>query len=433
MIIAYLTSQYARASDTFIRAEVIELRRRGHTVHTFSIRPTDHDQVISEEVRAEQSQTDYILSHRPAGLLAAAGAHALRSPGRFLAAFGLAMKTRPAGLKSLIWQTAYIVEAAYLGGRLKRLGVQHIHNHIAENSATVAMLAAAMAGITYSTVVHGPQVFYAPVRWALGEKIARSAFTTCISHFGRSQCMAFSAVEHWPKIHVVRCGLDDRFLTQQPPLISARPRLVCIARLSPEKGMPVLIDAASLVKAKGHRFELTIVGDGPMRAELTKMIEQRGLGEQVKLAGWQDSEAVRQHLIESRAMVIGSFAEGLPVVIMESLALGRPAIATDIAGVSELVQTGQTGWLVPAGSAEELAAAMIEAISAEPDRLDALGRCGAQQVRRRHDIRKEVDKLEVLLGEAVGEEPVAAPAVVEGHDSAEPLATVGDATAAASR
>ena len=190
MNIAYITSIYARASDTFIRNEVIALRQRGHTVHTYSIRKAEEDQHVSDEVRREQASTDYLLSHGAAPLLGAFLAAALGAPGALLRAARLAWAIRTPGLRGSILALVYLIEAAYLARSLKQRGVQLLHNHIAENSATVAMLASSLSGIPFSMTVHGPGIFYNPHKWALAAKIKRAAFTVCITSFCKSQCLS---------------------------------------------------------------------------------------------------------------------------------------------------------------------------------------------------------------------------------------------------
>jgi colanic acid/amylovoran biosynthesis glycosyltransferase len=166
--------------------------------------------------------------------------------------------------------------------------------------------------------------------------------------------------------------------------IPALPRLSCVARLSAQKGLPLLVDAAALVHQRGQNFHLTLVGDGDMRGEIEAMIARHGLDDKITITGWCDAAGVRQHLLASRAMILPSFAEGLPVVIMEALALGRPVIVSAIAGTPELVDH-DCGWLVPAGAIEPLAAAMAAALTAPPAALEAMGAEGSRRVRVDHD------------------------------------------------
>jgi glycosyltransferase involved in cell wall biosynthesis len=265
------------------------------------------------------------------------------------------------------------------------------------NSATVCMLSAHLADIRYSMTVHGPHVFYEPMHWALPLKIERSAFTVCISNFTRSQCMAFVSPEVWPRLRVVRCGVDASLLDQPFTPVPESRRFLTIGRLSREKGQAVLIEAVAQLRSEGVPVELVIIGDGPARSEIEEMIEHQNLKDCVSMEGWQTSEQIIRQLSEVRSLVLASFAEGLPVVIMEALASYRPVIATQIAGVPELVAEGVNGWLVPSGSVNALADAMRQALHCPVERLTEMGRAGHDAVCRLHDRRKEVDKLEQLF------------------------------------
>ena len=409
MTIAYLTSLYARASDTFIRGEVAQLRALGHTVHTFSIRRPGAEEMVSDEVRRERAATEDILEAGGFRLAMAPLRELARSPRRFLRAAALAAKVGTPGIKGRLWPLLYLVEASYLAGRLRAKGVRHLHNHLGRNSAAVAMIASELAAIPHSLTVHGPTEFDEPAALALGEKVKRSAFTVAISAYGRSQLCRWSASGDWPKVRVVHCGVDPSFLRTPPSPPAEAPRLVTVGRLAEQKGQSVLIEAAALLRDRGIPFELTIVGDGPMRGAIERQVAESGLGDRVVLAGWRDAAGVRQALLESRVMVLPSFAEGLPVVLMEAMALGRPVVATYVAGIPELVRPGLEGWLVPPGSAEALADAMADALAADSETLAAMGRAGAQRVARRHDPAVEAAKLAALIANPPNSSPITAP------------------------
>ena len=392
-ILGYLTSAYARASDTFIRGEVRQLRAIGFTVHTFSIRRAEAEQLVGEDVRREQASTEYLLDGNKRRLLRGALRTAFASPRALFRALALAQRCSAPGIKARIWYLAYLIEAAYLAGRLRAKGVQHLHNHIGENSATVAMLAGEIAGIPFSLTIHGPGEFDHPKEIALSEKVRRSAFVAAISSYGRSQLWRWCAAEEWGKIRIVHCGVDEDFLGHPftPPPMARR--LVSIGRLSEQKGQLVLVEAAALLKRVEPDFEIVLIGDGPMRGQLQKAITDRGLQSTVRLAGWMDSAGVREQLLLSRALVMPSFAEGLPVVMMEALALGRPVVSTSIAGIPELVKDRVNGWLVPAGSAEAMAEGMRQALEASPEQLEQMGRSGIEAVSREHNAATEAAKL----------------------------------------
>jgi glycosyltransferase involved in cell wall biosynthesis len=397
MTIAYLTSFYARASDSFIRGEVAQLRELGFTVHTFSLRRSEPDELVSEETRREHAATEFLLE---AGIrrLALAWLWALfRSPRRMLAAIQIAVRIGTPGLKGRMLPLVYLSEAAYLAGRLQSKGVVHLHNHIGEASASVAMLTSILSGIPFSMTIHGPGEFDRPTLFGLNEKIRRASFTAAVSEFTRSQLYRWSDRDDWPKIHVVHCGLDRAFLdVVSTPIPEAR-RLVCVGRLAEQKGPLLLVEAAGRLAAEGLTFELVLVGDGPLRKPIEERIEQLALLEHVRLTGWQGTLAVRDEILRARALVLPSFAEGLPVVLMEALALGRPVISTYVAGIPELVVPGVCGWLIPAGSVEALTSAMRDALLAPLHDLERLGRAGAARAAQRHNGAIEAAKLAALI------------------------------------
>jgi glycosyltransferase involved in cell wall biosynthesis len=396
-VVAYLTSQYARASDTFIRDEVAQLRRMGFTVHTFSVRKPPGSEQLSPAIQAERARTEDLLSVGPIGLAASTAVMAFTRPGPFARAAKLALKAGSPGLKGRLWPLAYLAEAAQLGRRLVAKRVVHLHNHMGRNSAAVAMLASALTGIPYSMTVHGPSEFDLPYELALREKIGRSAFTLAISDFGRSQLMRWCRPTDWDKIHVVHCGLDAAFLGAEVTPVPDVPTVVNIGRLVPEKGQLLLVQAVAKLAAEGVAVELVLIGDGPMRKPIESAIERSGVGDRVRLAGWQTSEQIRDALRASRGMVMASFAEGLPVALMEAYALSRPVVSTTIAGVPELVRDGENGFLVPAGSVDGLADGIRRMATSPVARLTEMAAAGRQRVLERHDSIIEAGKIAALI------------------------------------
>ena len=397
-VVAYLTSLYARASDTFIRGEVAQLRRLGHVVHTFSIRRPAATEIVGEDVRRERAATEDVLHTGLFRLIGSCFRELGRSPRRFAVAFSQALRLGTPGFKGRLMPMAYLVEACWLAGRLRDRGVQHLHNHLGRNSAAVALLASTLAEIPYSMTVHGPTEFDEPRALALGLKIAGSKFTVAISDYGRSQLCRWSDPSDWSRIHVVHCGVGLEFLDEPPGPPDMNNRLLCVGRLAEQKGHLVLVEAAEILRRRGLDFEIAIVGDGPGRGRLVREIAARNLDGRVRLLGWKSSGEVRDELARSRALVMPSFAEGLPVVLMESLALGRPVVATYVAGIPELVRPGLEGWLVPAGSVELMADAMAEALASDVETLAAMGRSGADRVAERHHPAVEAAKLSELIG-----------------------------------
>ncbi len=261
------------------------------------------------------------------------------------------------------------------------------------------MLCRAIGGPTYSFTVHGPDEFDKAETIALAEKekVERAAFVVAVSSFGKSQLYRWCNQKQWSKIHVVHCGVDSEFLAQPPIAIPTEPRLVCVGRFCETKGHLLLLNAVSHLATEGLQFKLVLVGDGPLRGEIEALIVRLGLHNHVEIVGWASNAEVRRHILSSRAMVLPSFAEGLPVVFMEALALGRPVISTYIAGNPELIEPGVCGWLVPPGSVEALTVAMRAALQLPVEELEQMGRAGAQRTAQRHDAAIEAGKLAVLF------------------------------------
>lgn len=394
MKIAYLTGEYPRATDTFIQREVAGLRAAGVAVETCSIRRTGPEHHVGEEQRSEAARTFHVLeaAKHPARLVGAHLHWLLRRPGAWLRALMLAIRTAPGGARALIYQLIYFAEAAVLARHIERQGVTHLHNHIAKSSCTVAMLASEMSGIPFSFTLHGPDIFYEPIHWRLDEKIRRAGFVSCISEFCRSQAMAFCAPDHWGKLHIVHCGVDPTRYGRASRR-SGRQALF-VGRLAAVKGLPVLFDALARMGAEAP--DLAIIGDGPDRAALAAQAQDLGLADRVDFMGYRSQSVVAEMLGKCDLLILPSFAEGLPVVLMEALAAGTPVVTTQIAGIPELVRDGETGHLCPPGDADALARA-IAAVLDDPDRARALAARGRAIVERDFDSRIEAARLAALF------------------------------------
>jgi glycosyltransferase involved in cell wall biosynthesis len=395
--IAYFINDYPKVSHSFIRREIQSLERRGIDVQRIALRgwvgtlPDCDDQV-------ERSKTRYVLRAGAWGLIGPVLCVLLRSPVRFLASLRLSVKMSADSDRLLIYHLAYFAEACWLVRWLRSFSISHVHAHFGTNSTDVTMLAHALGGPSYSFTVHGPEEFLRPV--GLRTKIERSAFVVAISNFGRSQLYLWTAYLAWSKIHVVRCGLEERFYANAPLGPSVAQRLVCVGRLVESKGQLLLLKAAARLAGNGHDFELVLAGDGPARTTIEALIETYGLTRAVRVTGWISSNQVREEILASRALVLPSFSEGLPVVIMEAMALRRPVLATYVAGVPELVTHGETGWLFPAGSVDELCCAITQCLSSSAIELQRMGQAAHERVVARHSIDTEAQKLDELLRSA---------------------------------
>jgi len=402
--IAYFVNQYPKVSHSFIRREILALERLGFEVQRIALRGWDGE-LVDKEDRRERTLTRYVLEAGLSALLLALLRTLLLAPGRFLAALALALRMARRAERPLPYHLACLAEACRMLPWLQSFGATHVHAHFGTNSAEVVMLAHALGGPSYSFTVHGPEEFDKPQFLGIGEKVRRSAFVVAISSFARSQLYRWVEHAYWPKVKVVHCGLEPAFYNIAPVPPVAAPRLVSVGRLSADKGQLLLIEAARRLAAKGIHFELVLIGDGKMRAELEALIVKHALGKQVRMTGLVTTERLREEILLSRGLVLPSFAEGLPMVIMEAMALRRPVLTTCVAGIPELIQQNKSGWLIPPGSIDALTAAMEELLSRSPEELRLAGESAHARVVERHSIDIEAAKLAVLFRESCQHHP----------------------------
>lgn len=402
MRVGYLAGTYPRASDTYVREEVAALRRRGVDVRTFAVRAPDAREVAASGTEDEQRGTRYLVPGFAEDARAAA-ALALRRPGRLLSAARLAASLRTPGLRGALLPWLHLAEALRLALHCTRADVGHVHAHTSEGPAAVAMLAARLTGGTWSMTVHGPYEWDRAPSLHLDLKTADASHVVAISEFTRGQLLRWVPPATWDRVHVVRCGVAPHFLAAppRPQDGSAGPvELVCVGRLAPEKGQRVLVRALARVLADGGALppvRLRLVGDGPDREDLERLVARLGLGDVVVLDGWRSAHEVSAALLRARALVLPSLAEGLPIALMESLAVGTPAVVSSVAGVPELVEDGRNGWLVAPGDEAGLAAALRAVLTATPEVLARTAAEGAADVRRLHDVDRSAAALAGLL------------------------------------
>lgn len=400
MQIAYLFNTYPRPSHSFIRREIRALERRGLIVNRIAMRG-DRTRLVDATDIAEHDRTEHVLARGGGGggaLARTALRQLVRAPRRSLAALRLARAVARRSGQGMALHLVYLVEAAYVVRRCETLGVGHLHAHFGTNSAAVAMFAHALGGLSYSFTVHGPEEFDKPVALALAEKMRHAAFTVAISSFCKSQLCLRAEYDSWGRIHVVHCGIEPWAFAEPVPLPAGGLRLVSIGRLVEQKGQLLLVQALAAARATHPAVHLTLVGDGELRGAIEALVRAHELERHVTITGWVDEDRVRAELAAAHALVVPSFAEGLPMVVMEAMAACRPVIATHVAGIPELVQPGETGWLVPAGDAGALAGA-IRALAETPRaRLEDMGRAAQARVLARHDIDREASKLAELFG-----------------------------------
>ncbi|PZQ52663.1 MAG: colanic acid biosynthesis glycosyltransferase WcaL [Rhodovulum sulfidophilum] len=391
MRVAYLINTYPKPSQSFIRREIQALERQGVEIRRFALRD-DRAALVDPGDIAEHGRTDYILARGPARLIATLLAEGARAPARGIAALAGALRLGRRADRAYARHLVYLAEAACLARRCRAEGIAHVHAHFGTNSATVAMLAARLGGLSFSFTAHGPEEFDRPDTLALGPKIAASAFTVAVSAFGAAQLRRWVPAAAWGGIRVVHCGVEPGLFAAPAPLPAGPIRLVSVGRLVEQKGQILLVEALAEA-ARSADIHLTLVGDGELRGAIEAAVAARGLGARVAITGWVDEARVRAELAAAHALVMPSFAEGLPMVVMEAMAAARPVISTYVAGIPELVRPGETGWLVPAGDAAALADAMVALARTPRETLAAMGAAGRARVLERHDIDREAAKL----------------------------------------
>jgi glycosyltransferase involved in cell wall biosynthesis len=405
--VAYIVNQYPKVSHSFIRREILAVERRGIAVQRIAMRGWDAN-VVDPADKNELALTQHVLRGGAWLLLRSLAAMFFKAPGKFIKTFFIALSMAEASDRSTSRHWIYFAEACVVALWVLRSGARHLHAHFGTNSTDVALLASALTGIPYSFTAHGSQEIDRPLSISLKEKIEGASFVAAVCSFGRSQLYRWVGQQHWSKINVVHCGLDELFRDPPPTTYNDSATIICVGRLSAEKGQFLLLDALRRVLDAGHRCELVLAGDGDLRKALEARIAQLDLQRNVRITGWISGEEVRAEILRARALVLPSFTEGLPVVIMEAMAMSRPVIATYVGGIPELVLDGETGWLVPAGEVERLAAALQRSLTASVEQLTRMGQAGRARVLERHDVNDAAAQLAILFG--AEQEPMLRPA-----------------------
>jgi len=385
--IAYLTGRYPAISHTFILREVQALRRLGIEVSTHSIWRTSDEDLLSIDDRAEAAATQNLLPPRWMGIVRA-HVHALRTRPRATAAtLARALKLGRPGFDGRARGALWFIEAVTLWHRLERTGLTHIHAHLNGTAPTVALLVAALGNSstqqrrwTWSLTVHGPTEFYDVYGESLAEKVRDADLVIAVSEFARSQLMGLVEEEHWAKIHVVHCGVDPAvFAPTHEQRGAGTLKVLNVSRLTPPKGNAVLLEAVAQLRDRGVDAEATIVGDGIRRPTLERLANDLGIADRVRFVGALAQDRIPDELAKADVFCLPSFAEGVPVVLMEAMAMEVPVVASAVMGVPELVDHGTSGVLVPPGRADAVADALAD-LAANPERRAALGRAGRSKV-----------------------------------------------------
>ncbi|HHI68842.1 MAG TPA: colanic acid biosynthesis glycosyltransferase WcaL [Planctomycetes bacterium] len=390
--LAYLASEYPAISHTFIFREVRHLREKGFQVHTASVRKPKNLEKMTPEEKEESARTLYILSRFPWGLLKDNLLLFLSGPGRYLAMAAEAWRAHRLGRRSLVKTLAYLAEAGVLVRWLASKGVDHLHVHFANPAATAAMIGAASGRFTFSLSVHGPSVFFRTVESVLPRKLEKAHFVRCISHFCRSQVMTFLQPSHWEKLEIVRCGVNPEVFEPRKDPGGETKEILCVARVVPVKGQHLLLRACRVLAEKGISFHLTLVGGGDDLESVRDEAARLGLAEKVTLTGPVGQGEIRRYFDAAHVFALPSFAEGVPVVLMEAMSKEIPVIASRVNGIPELIEDGREGFLITPSHEEELAD-RLERLLADKALREEMGRKGREKVKALYDLDKNCEQM----------------------------------------
>lgn len=387
--LAYLVSEYPALSHTFITREIAELEKNGHTVERVSVRLPKNAAATTGDYAEEHRRTFYLLREVPRRLPLAFLRMALTNPLGVCRAVGLAVRIalrlshRPHAVG------AWLAQALVLADWMRSQRLSHVHNHFGNAAGFVALLAGETGAVDFSLSVHGPDVFNHIGEEMLALKVERSRFTRCISHFSRSQLCLLTDRVAWRRIEIVRCGVDPEAYhpRHRSSETAAFARILCVGRLVPAKGQHILLEASARLLDRGLLHHLTFVGTGPDEAELRERAARLGIAEWVTFTGGLPPEEVRKQFAQADLFVLPSFAEGIPVVLMEAMAMEIPVITTPVAGIPELVEHGKSGALVPPASADALVGAIGDYLL-HPEKWRSYGRRGRERVLTDYDLER---------------------------------------------
>jgi colanic acid/amylovoran biosynthesis glycosyltransferase len=392
MKLGYLISQYPALSHTFVLREVRALRRRGVDVCVVSVRRCDRPPAeLSADEAEEASRTFSVMGAGPWHALLANARIVCRHPIGYCRGLLYSWALSRATPKLIVMHTLYFLEAIVAGEHFERQQVTHIHTHF---SSTVLLILSRIFRVRYSLTAHGSGEFVDVVGFHLAEKVAGAAFVATVGQYGMSQVMNASDPAHWHKVVVLPLGVDvDAFTPRRPTRDPAEPfRLISVGRLTAPKGYPVLIEAVALLRQRGCNVRLTLVGEGPLRATLEQLIALRGLKDHVRLVGACNHARITEYYESSDAFVLSSFLEGVPVVLMEAMAMELPCVATWITGVPEIIEKDLEGLLVPPASAAAIAEA-VERLMQDPQAARRLGSAARRKVIAKYHLERNVERL----------------------------------------
>jgi glycosyltransferase involved in cell wall biosynthesis len=392
--VAYLVSQYPAVSHTFVLREVFALRQRGIQIDVASINDAPPRDRLTQPEALEMDRTFYVKQAGIVGALKSIVWLLLHHPSAFVRGPLTALRLARWDALRVLMCGLYCVEAAILARWMKKRSLTHLHVHFATPAATVALFLARIAPVTFSITVHGPDEFYDVPGYYLAQKVAAASFVVCISFFAESQLMKITPSKEWSKFDISRLGVDcTHFLPRASVAQSGTFEVLCVGRLVSTKGQRILIQAiGQLIQSESRALKLRLVGDGPDRADLELLVRVLRLEEHIRFEGSVNQDRIQQFYGTSDVFALASFAEGIPVVLMEAMAMEIPCIATCINGIPELIRDGVDGLLVAPADVEGMAAGIARLMD-DPALRQTLGKAGRQRVQTAYNAEGSADRL----------------------------------------
>lgn len=402
----YVLTYYPQLFATFIADEIQALEARGFEVLPVAMNTPAPSDLAGAHERAERDRTLYLKAQGAWRVSRAILRAAATSPTALARTLWRAVRTAGLDLKLALWRVFHVVEGLLVWERCRQAGVRHIHAHFGLTPATIAWLACTFANLagedcTWSFTIHGYQDFANEKEAALAPKAESAHHVVCVSDFTRSQIMRITPPRLWDKFHVVRCGIDlERFRFAPGAQRAGVPTILVVGRLSAEKGHGVLLEALGLLRQAGTEVVVEFAGDGGFRADLEAQAARLGVSDRVRFLGGLHPSEISGRLRRADVFCLPSFSEGLPVSIMEAMAIGTPVVTTHIGGIPELAVDGETALLVPAGNAARLAGALARVLGDDLLRRRIV-EAARRRVERQHSLPENARQLEALLADAV--------------------------------
>jgi colanic acid/amylovoran biosynthesis glycosyltransferase len=392
--LAYLISQYPRLTHGFLLQEVKELRSRGCDVRTYSVSVPDRPESdLSEAERDELHRTFYIKAQSFSSICKShVRVFLTRLPG-YLRGLLFAIQIAKWRPDRILYSLFYFAEAVILGDQLEKAKLSHIHSHF---TSTVALLATKIFPLTMSVTIHGFREFRDPDGFHLAHKLRSSKFTVAVSNYSRSQLMLECGPELWDKISVIPIGVHSNLFFARRPLPASTIEIICVARLVHLKGHILLFDALERLIQEGYPLRLTVLGGGPDGPALRQAVEKRGLAESVHFAGPVNPANIRPFYERAHIFALASLIEGLPIALMEAMAMEIPCVAPRITGIPELIVDGASGLLFHPGNLDDLTRA-LRALVSDPDLRLRMGKAARSQVTQSYNLHQNANRLAELF------------------------------------